>query len=98
NWSAFIFPEGTRTKTGKMKAFSVGGIATVMKKNPEALVVPIAINGSYKMKEWRDLPHRPFTHMSLKVLNPIDTTGLNPEEIVKKAEDMIRAKVKEENL
>src|SRR5690606_17820933 len=98
NWSAFIFPEGTRTKTGKMKAFSVGGIATLMKKNPEALVVPIAINGSYKMVEWGAFPLRPFTHMSWEVLNPIDTTGLNPEEIVKKAEDMIRAKVKEENL
>ncbi len=98
NWSAFIFPEGTRTKTGKMKSFSVGGIATLMKKNPEALVVPIAINGSYKMVEWGAFPLRPFTHMSWEVLDPIDTTGLNPEEIVKKAEDLIRAKVKEENL
>jgi 1-acyl-sn-glycerol-3-phosphate acyltransferase len=97
NWSAFIFPEGTRTKTGKMKAFSVGGIATLLKKNPDALVVPIAINGSYKMVQWGVFPLRPFTHMSWEVLDPIDTNGLNAEEIVKKAEDLIRQKVKEEN-
>jgi 1-acyl-sn-glycerol-3-phosphate acyltransferase len=30
-------------------------------------------------------------------LDPIDTKGLNAEEIVKKAEDLIRQKVKEEN-
>lgn len=96
NWSAFIFPEGTRTKTGKMKAFSVGGIATLLKKNPEALVVPIVINGSYKMVQWGAFPLRPFTSMSWEVLDPIDTSGLNVEEIVKKAEDLIRAKVIEE--
>lgn len=32
NWSAFIFPEGTRTRNGKMKSFHVGGIATILKK------------------------------------------------------------------
>ena len=98
NWSAFIFPEGTRTKTGKMKTFSVGGIATLIKKNPDALVVPIAINGSYKMVQWGMFPLRPFTHMSWEILDPVDTTGLNAEQIVKKAEEMIRAKVKEENM
>jgi 1-acyl-sn-glycerol-3-phosphate acyltransferase len=35
--------------------------------------------------------------MSWEVLDPIDTNGLNAEEIVKKAEDLIRQKVKEEN-
>ncbi|HLT86008.1 MAG TPA: lysophospholipid acyltransferase family protein [Sphingobacterium sp.] len=93
NWSAFIFPEGTRTKTGKMKAFSVGGIATLLKKNPDALVVPVAIKGSYLMVKYGMFPLRPFTSMSWEVLNPLDTTGLNAEEIVKKAEEIIKEKV-----
>ncbi|HLS94188.1 1-acyl-sn-glycerol-3-phosphate acyltransferase [Sphingobacterium allocomposti] len=93
NWSAFIFPEGTRTKTGKMKPFSVGGIATLLKKNPEALVVPVAIKGSYLMVKYGMFPLRPFTSMSWEVLDPIDTTGLNAEEIVKKAEEVIRVQV-----
>lgn len=97
NWSAFIFPEGTRTKTGKMKAFNVGGIATLLKKNPEALVVPVAINGSYKMVQYGAFPLRPFTKMTWEVLDPLDTTGLNAEEIVQLAEKTIKAKVLEEN-
>jgi len=97
NWSAFIFPEGTRTKTGKMKSFSIGGIATLIKKNPDALVVPIAINGSYKMVQWGNFPLRPFTPMSWEVLEPLDTAGLTIEEIVLLAESVIRSKVIEEN-
>lgn len=93
NWSAFIFPEGTRTRTGKMKAFSVGGIATLLKKNPDALIVPVAIKGSYLMVKYGMFPLRPFTSMSWEVLNPLDTTGLDPEAIVKKAEKMIKEKV-----
>lgn len=93
NWSAFIFPEGTRTKTGKMKPFNVGGIATLMKKNPNALVVPVAIKGSYDMVKHGLFPLRPFTTMSWEVLAPIPTEGFTMEEVVKKAEDAIRAKV-----
>ncbi|TJZ60560.1 1-acyl-sn-glycerol-3-phosphate acyltransferase [Sphingobacterium olei] len=92
-WSAFIFPEGTRTKTGKIKTFSVGGIATLLKKNPDALVVPIAINGSYLMVKYGLFPLRPFTSLSWEVLEPLQTAGLNAEEIVKLAEDTIRLKV-----
>lgn len=93
NWSAVIFPEGTRTKNGKMKSFSIGGIATLLKKNPNALVVPIAIKGSYQMVQYGMFPLQPFTNISWEVLAPIQIEGLTAEEIVKKAEDMIREKV-----
>ncbi|MGO1520355.1 MAG: lysophospholipid acyltransferase family protein [Sphingobacterium sp.] len=95
-WSAFIFPEGTRTKTGRMKSFSIGGLATLLKKNPEALVVPIAINGSYKMVQWGVYPLRPFTSMRWKVLTPLDTTGSSIEDIVLMAEQAVKAEVIEE--
>ncbi|WP_164111305.1 MULTISPECIES: 1-acyl-sn-glycerol-3-phosphate acyltransferase [Sphingobacterium] len=93
NWSAVIFPEGTRTKNGKMKSFSIGGIATLLKKNPHALVVPIAIRGSYKMVQYGMFPLQPFINISWEVLPPVQTEGLTAEEIVKKAEDIIREKV-----
>lgn len=92
-WSAFIFPEGTRTKTGKMKQFSIGGIATLIKKNPNILIVPIAIRGSYDMTKYGAFPLNTFTKMSWEVLDPIETAGIEMEELVKLAEDRIRAKV-----
>jgi len=94
NWSVFIFPEGTRTKNGKMKEFAIGGIATILKKNPSALIVPIAINGSYEMVKHGMFPLNPFTKMSWEVLKPIDPTGKSTEAVVKEAEMAIRAKVK----
>ena len=93
NWSAFIFPEGTRTKNGKMKTFNVGGIATLLKKNPNALIVPVAITGSYEMTQYGIYPLRAFTPLQWEVMDPINTEGLSIEEVVKLAEDIIRAKV-----
>ena len=93
NWSAFIFPEGTRSKTGKMKAFNVGGIATILKKVPDALVVPVAINNSWKMVRYGFFPLNTCIPMSWEVLPPIDPKGLAAEEVVARAEAQIRDKV-----
>jgi len=94
HWSAFIFPEGTRARDGRMKSFHVGGIATLLKKNPDALVVPIAINNSYEMVRYGMFPLKPFVHMTWEVLDPIATADRTAEEIVKRAEEAIREKVK----
>jgi len=93
NWSAFIFPEGTRTRNGKMKHFNIGGIATLVKKNPNALIVPVAITGSYEMNSYGMFPLRPFTPLKWEILDPLQTEGLSLEEIVQLAEDTVRAKV-----
>ena len=92
-WSAVIFPEGTRTKTGKMRKFAVGGIATLLKKNPDALIVPIAIKGSYDMVSYGMFPLRPFTKLSWEMLEPIAQDGRPVEDLVEQAEIAIRNKV-----
>lgn len=92
-WSTVIFPEGTRSKTGVMKPFAIGGIATILKKVPNALVVPIAINNSWKMVKYGAFPLNTFNAMTWEVLSPIEPKGLTAEEVVKKAEEAIRAKL-----
>lgn len=49
NYAVCIFPEGTRSKDGKVKPFKIGGLAALLKEMPNALVVPIAINGTGKI-------------------------------------------------
>src|SRR5690606_37978679 len=93
-WSAFIFPEGTRAKTGVIKPFNVGGIATILKKVPDVLVVPVAINNSWQMVRYGFFPLNTFTRMSWEVLDPIDPEGRQPEEVVAAAEAKIRKKIK----
>lgn len=93
-WSTLIFPEGTRSRNGIMKPFAVGGIATILKKVPDALVVPIVINNSWKMVQYGSFPLNTFIPMSWEVLSPIEPEGLNAEEVVKLAEEAIKAAVR----
>jgi len=89
-WSAVIFPEGTRSKDGQVKTFQVGGIATILKKCPEALLVPIAINNTWKITQYGYYPLNTFERMTWEVLEPIEPNGRPVEELVKEAEDRIR--------
>ncbi|MFI5139619.1 MAG: lysophospholipid acyltransferase family protein [Sphingobacteriales bacterium] len=89
-WSAAIFPEGTRSKDGKVKTFQVGGIATILKKCPEALIVPIAIDGTWKITRWGYYPLDTFERLTWTVLEPIEPNGRPMEDLVKEAEDRIK--------
>lgn len=93
NWSAMIFAEGTRAKDGQMKSFQVGGIATLLKVNPNAMVVPVAIENSWKLVRYGAYPLSFGEKLRWTVLRPLDTTGKNPEEIVLEAENAIRVKL-----
>jgi 1-acyl-sn-glycerol-3-phosphate acyltransferase len=54
--SAVIFPEGTRTKTGKPKEFAQTGLKILCKAAPSAFVVPITINNSWKFVKYGFFP------------------------------------------
>jgi 1-acyl-sn-glycerol-3-phosphate acyltransferase len=90
-WSAVIFPEGTRSKDGKVKPFQSAGVATLLKKCPDALLVPVAITDSWKMIQYGLYPLNTFTHMKWEVLDPIEPGTAPIDELVKLAEDRIRA-------
>lgn len=82
NFSAVIFPEGTRSRSGVMKPFSAGGINALLKKAPNALVVPIAIKGNNKFDPKSGLfPLVSFSNLSWTVLEPIEPKGKTGEEI-----------------
>lgn len=93
NWSAMIFAEGTRAKDGQMKSFQVGGIATLLKVVPDALIVPVAIENSWKLVQYGMYPLSCGERLKWTVLQPLDTAGKNPEEIVLEAENAIRVKL-----
>ncbi len=93
NWSCIIFPEGTRTKTGKMKPFGVGGLATLFNKVPRALIVPIAISGSYNMVKYGNYPLNTFLKMKWEVLKPIEPAAKTVENLIQELEQVIQSHV-----
>lgn len=93
NWSAVIFPEGTRSKDGMIKEFQIGGIATLLKKAPNALIVPVAIENSWKMVKDGLFWLNAFENIKFTVLTPIEPAGKDVLDVVKEAELVIKGVV-----
>jgi 1-acyl-sn-glycerol-3-phosphate acyltransferase len=91
NWSAVIFPEGTRSKDGVVRPFQSAGVAMLLKKCPDALLVPIAIENSWKVVRYGVYPLDTFIPMKWTVLEPIEPGKTPVAELVQEAEDRIKA-------
>jgi 1-acyl-sn-glycerol-3-phosphate acyltransferase len=95
NYSACIFPEGTRSKDGKVKKFKVGGIETLLKTSPSAVIVPFAIDGNHLIQR-SGFPMGVGIKATYTVLDPIARNGLSGEELTAKCEDEIRRALEKE--
>ncbi len=92
NFSAVIFPEGTRSRTEEMKPFAEGGISALLKKAPNALVVPIAIQGTRKFNPTNGMfPLTSFSKLSWTALKAIEPKGKTTKEIADEAKEAIQA-------
>lgn len=56
NWAAVIFPEGTRSRDGHPKPFKTKGLLSMIRNAPNALLVPITINNSWKTLRYGKFP------------------------------------------
>ncbi|MBS1525062.1 MAG: 1-acyl-sn-glycerol-3-phosphate acyltransferase, partial [Bacteroidetes bacterium] len=61
----------------------------------EALVVPVAIDNSWKMVRYGQFPLNTFIAMKWEVLKPIEPDGRPLDDVVKDAETAIRQKLKQ---
>ena len=90
NYAACIFPEGTRSKDGKVKSFMPAGIASLIKTAPSALIVPFVIDGNCELMKSGYYPMTLGTHLKFTVLDPIDPKGMDCTELTKIVEDLIK--------
>lgn len=51
-----IFPEGTRAKEGMLKRFRYAGLASLLQTAPNATIVPVTIDGSWKLVPQKGSP------------------------------------------
>ena len=90
NYSAVIFPEGTRSRNGKVKKFKVRGIHTLLESAPSSLIVPFVIDGNYKLQENGPFPLGVGSKLTYTVLDPFELSGLSAEEVAEKSEFQIK--------
>lgn len=95
NYAACIFPEGTRSKNGKVKTFMPAGVASLVKSSPSALIVPFAISGNYELMKKGYFPLTLGVHLKFTVFDAIDPKGKDINEVVQQIEEMIRKEVEQ---
>ena len=69
-YAVCIFPEGTRSRDGKIKAFKVSGVQAILKQMPDALVVPVAIKNTGIIDNSGKFLKNLFVKVSFTVLEP----------------------------
>jgi len=89
NRSAVIFPEGTRSKTGKPKHFESSGLKILCKINKDAFVVPITVNNSWTIFKYGKFPLGLLKPISFQVHEPIKISSIPFEELIEKTEQII---------
>jgi 1-acyl-sn-glycerol-3-phosphate acyltransferase len=94
NRSAVIFPEGTRSKTGKPKEFAQNGLKILCKYAPNAVVVPITINNSWKMVKFGAFPMGLGNNMEFIIHESIPVSSLPFEELLAKTEKAVINSIK----
>lgn len=92
--SAVIFPEGTRSKTGKPRPFAENGLKILCKYAPSAFVVPVTINNSWKMVKWGNFPVGLGNHMELIIHDPIPVKSKPFAELFAETEKTVTGSIK----
>ena len=90
NRAAVIFPEGTRSRDGKPKKFQTKGLETLIKYIPNALIVPITINNSWKTLKYGKFPLGIGAHLKFLVHKPLKASDYEKETLLNTIETTIK--------
>src|SRR6056297_31886 len=80
NCSVMFFPEGTRSRDGRMKRFSLGAFDLAIKKNIP--ILPLVIDGTQDCLPKKNWVFTTEAYVTLKVLEPIKTDHLNEDDSI----------------
>jgi len=92
-WSAIIFPEGTRGASGIARKFKLDGLKSIVKKNPEACIVPISINNSWKVFKYGTFPFGMFHKITIETHKPLDLKDADLQLVFSDMETIIKAHI-----
>lgn len=79
NRSILVFPEGTRTRDGRVRPFKKGIFEIAHELELE--IVPVAVTGMHEVLSTADHLLRPFGEVVVHVMAPVPTKGVPLEEL-----------------
>jgi len=97
NYSASIFPEGTRSKNGDVRTFQYPGIATLVKTAPNAVIIPLVIKGNYELTRKGYYPLQFGTKLTYKALSPIHPQNMDIKALTIQIEELIKVELKKKS-
>lgn len=72
NVAVVIFPEGTRSRDGRLKAFKVGGLSELVAAAPSLPIVPATIDGSWELLRYKLFPVPFGTRVRVRFSDPME--------------------------
>jgi 1-acyl-sn-glycerol-3-phosphate acyltransferase len=87
--SVVIFAEGTRSSTGVPKPFQTNGLKTIFKYVPDAVVVPVTINNSWKINRYGKFPYGIGNKIALRIHKPIPIQGRDHDELILETQEVV---------
>jgi 1-acyl-sn-glycerol-3-phosphate acyltransferase len=95
NVSVVIFPEGTRSRDGRLKPFRRTGSRALLEGAEQLPVVPVAVDGAWKLLRYNLKPVPFGTTVRVRFGDPIPRAPGDADEIAAKAEAWIAATLDE---
>lgn len=87
--AAVIFPEGTRSRTGKPLPFAENGLKILCKYAPSAWMVPVTINHSWKMTRWGSFPLGLGNKLVFTIYPPFPIRDMSFPEVFERTEKAV---------
>lgn len=78
NISVIFFPEGTRSRSGKLNRFAIGAFDLAIRE--QVAVLPIVLDGTQDCLPKKSWLFKPDVYVKLKVLEPVSTKGMKPAD------------------
>lgn len=90
--SAVIYPEGTRARAGELRPFRPRGTLELLRSAPEIPVVPVTIDGSWRLLRHNLMPVPFGTRVRVRIGAPMArSSGDDGPELIRRVEEDIRA-------
>lgn len=96
NRSGVIFPEGTRSRTGAPKKFHRKGLQTLFSHLPDAYVLPITINNSWKLQKHGMFPMPIGVKIKFELHPLVKVSDYEIETLIDTIETQIKSKISSE--